>query len=118
MHLPKTQCAANLKRPLRLLTLTIALFGALPALAAPNDVSIEGQHLIASGPATGLADSVALRATVYGTAAHDIAPLPERVPLAQIDVSLPWARPAPDVFWFNRRLRVWFSAQDLSLIHI
>ncbi len=66
----------------------------------------------ASGPATGLADSAALRATVYGTAPQDIAPLPTTVPLEEIDIALPWAQPVPAVFWFDRRLRVWFSAQD------
>jgi hypothetical protein len=40
-----------------------------------------------------------------------MASLPESVPLAEIDIALPWAQPVPDVFWFNRRLRVWFSAQ-------
>jgi hypothetical protein len=34
------------------------------------------------------------------------------VPLAEINIALPWARPLPDVFWFDRKLRVWFSAQD------
>jgi predicted alpha/beta-fold hydrolase len=68
--------------------------------------------LAASGAATGLADSAALRATVYGTPAQDIAPMPQSVPLQQIDIALPWARPVPEVFWFDRRLRVWFSAQD------
>jgi len=66
----------------------------------------------APGPATGLADSAALRATVFGTPPQDIAPLPEKVPLLEMDLALPWARPVPAVFWFDRRLRVWFSAQD------
>jgi len=38
--------------------------------------------------------------------------MPSRVPLAEINIALPWARPIPDVFWFDRKLRVWFSAQD------
>ena len=38
--------------------------------------------------------------------------MPSRVPLAEINIALPWARPLPDVFWFDRKLRVWFSAQD------
>src|ERR1700687_719474 len=66
----------------------------------------------ASGPATGLADSAGLRATVYGTPPQDIAPMPETVPLEEIDIALPWAKPVPEVFWFDRRLRVWFSAQS------
>ncbi len=66
----------------------------------------------APGPATGLADLAALRATVFGTPPQDIAPLPEKVPLLEMDLALPWARPVPAVFWFDRRLRVWFSAQD------
>src|ERR1700675_815833 len=65
----------------------------------------------APGPATGLADSAALRATVFGTPAQDLAPMPSRVPLVEIDIALPWARPVPDVLWFDRKLRVWFSAQ-------
>jgi Alpha/beta hydrolase family len=66
----------------------------------------------APGPATGLADSAALRATVFGTPPQDMAPMPNRVPLAEINIAFPWARPVPDVFWFDRKLRVWFSAQD------
>ncbi|MET0226718.1 MAG: hypothetical protein ABW187_09780 [Dokdonella sp.] len=65
----------------------------------------------APGPATGLADPAALRATVYGTPPQDLAPLPARVPLSEMDIALPWTRPVPDVFWFDRKLRVWFSAQ-------
>ena len=64
------------------------------------------------GPATGLADSSALRATVFGTPPQEVAPLPEKVPLVEIDIPMPWARPVPDVFWFDRKLQVWFSAQD------
>jgi len=73
-------------------------------------------HLLAAHagaePATGLADCAALRATVYGTPPQDIAPLPALVPLDEIDIALPWARPLPAVLWFDRRLRVWFSAQS------
>jgi predicted alpha/beta-fold hydrolase len=65
-----------------------------------------------AGPATGLADSAGLRATVFGPSAAELAPMPATVPLAEIDLKLPWANPVPAVFWFDRRLRVWFSAQD------
>lgn len=65
----------------------------------------------AQEPATGLADPAALRATVYGTPPEDIAPLPERVPLQEINIKLPWARPLPAVLWFDGRLRVWLSVQ-------
>ena len=64
------------------------------------------------GPATGLADSAALRATVFGTPPQDVAPMPSTVPLVEINISMPWARPVPEVFWIDRKLRVWFSAQD------
>jgi hypothetical protein len=59
----------------------------------------------------GLGDAKGLRATVFGVRPEDMAPLPERVPLDEINIALPWARPVPDVFWFDKKLRVWFSAQ-------
>jgi hypothetical protein len=65
----------------------------------------------APGPATGLADSAALRATVFGTPPQDIAVLPESVPMLEMDLALPWRRPVPQIYWFDKRLRVWFSAQ-------
>jgi hypothetical protein len=34
------------------------------------------------------------------------------VPLQEINIALPWALPVPEVFWFDRRLRAWFSEQD------
>src|SRR6202000_247482 len=42
----------------------------------------------------------------------DVAPLPAKVPLAEINIELPWRLPVPQVLWFNSKLRVWFSAQD------
>jgi hypothetical protein len=48
---------------------------------------------------------------MFGTPPQDLAPLPATVPLAEINIALPWARPVPDVFWFDSKLRVWFSAQ-------
>jgi hypothetical protein len=59
-----------------------------------------------------VADSAALRATVFGTPPQNMAPMPEQVPVEELAIAMPWARPVPQVFWFNRRLRVWFSAQD------
>ena len=95
MRLTGKNCAMKLIRPLA------ALLGLLHMV----------QLQAASNPPTGLADSAALRATVYGTPPQDIAPLPALVPLQEIDIKLPWARPLPKVLWFDRRLRVWFSAQ-------
>jgi len=65
-----------------------------------------------SDPATGLADSGALRATVFGTPPEDIAPMPDRVPMLEMDLAMPWAQKVPAIFWFDRKLRVWLSAQD------
>jgi hypothetical protein len=73
--------------------------GSIPPPAAP-------------GPATGLADSAGLRATVFGTPPEDIAPLPAKVPLTEMDIALPWRLPIPAVFWFDKKLRVWLSLQD------
>jgi Alpha/beta hydrolase family len=66
----------------------------------------------ATGLATGLADPAGLRATVFGTPPKDMAPLPDKVPLSEIDISLPWRLPVPEVLWFDSKLRVWLSAQD------
>jgi predicted alpha/beta-fold hydrolase len=101
----------NIRRDVRVLaiaawvTLVPAAFADAPtpeAIAAPA----------VQGSATGLADSAALRATVYGTPHQDMAAMPAKVPLVEINIAMPWARPVPDVFWFDRKLRVWFSAQD------
>ena len=95
------------------LTLAAMLFGTAFARGAePEPAAQSVAPPPAPGPATGLADSAALRATIFGTPPQDIAPMPSKVPLVEIDIALPWARPVPDVFWFDRKLRVWFSAQD------
>jgi predicted alpha/beta-fold hydrolase len=100
-------------RSIAITLLTLAAVSSGVSLAyAGSDVTLKDQTLIVSGPATGLADSAALRATVYGTPPRDKAALPDSVPLAEINIKLPWARPVPEVFWFNRKLRVWFSAQN------
>jgi hypothetical protein len=66
----------------------------------------------APGAPTGLADPAGLRATVFGTPPMDIAPLPAKVPLSEINIALPWRLPVPSVLWFDGKLRVWLSAQD------
>lgn len=90
---------------------TIALGLAACFVAGFASAQSASRDLRPTGPATGLADSAALRATVFGTPPQEMAEQPERVPLVEMDVAMPWAMPVPDVFWFNKRLRVWFSAQ-------
>jgi predicted alpha/beta-fold hydrolase len=83
-----------------------------PPTATADSANTEAAASPAIGPATGLADSAALRATVFGPPPASLAPMPRRVPVDEIDIILPWARPVPAVLWFDRELRAWFSAQD------
>jgi hypothetical protein len=66
----------------------------------------------APGPAAGLAGSAGLRATVFGTPAKDMASLPKKVPLSEINIRLPWRMPVPPIYWFDKKLRVWLTMQD------
>jgi hypothetical protein len=63
------------------------------------------------GATVELADSAGLRATVFGTPPQDMASLPNKVPLSEINITLPWRLPVPDILWFDGKLRVWLSAQ-------
>jgi hypothetical protein len=109
-------CSARERRTPRLRSSVAALLlGALLLGALANGAEAAVQAIAAPpapGPATGLADSAGLRATVFGTPPENMAPMPSRVPLLEINIALPWVRPVPEVFWFDRKLRVWFSAQD------
>ncbi len=87
------------------------LLATLLAIASGRVAAQKPGLPVAPGPTTGLADSAALRATVFGTAPDDLAEQPERVPVREIDIRMPWARPVPPVLWFNSHLRVWFSPQ-------
>ena len=80
---------------------SIAVADDLPPAASPPAAAATHRF-----PAT-----AALRATVFGPAPLDMAQLPASVPLTEINIALPWARPVPKVFWFDRKLRVWLSAQ-------
>ena len=90
------------------LTPLLSIFLVSTAIFAQGTVPLGPDPLVADS--MGL-DSAALRATVFGTPPKDMASLPAKVPLAEINIRLPGARPVPDIFWFDRRLRVWFSAQ-------
>lgn len=92
-----------LSRSIRSFALTACLLTGIAsahAAAVPDHVTY-----------VGLGDAAGLRATVFGARPQDLAPLPERVPLDEINITLPWHRPVPDVFWFDKKLRVWFSPQ-------
>jgi hypothetical protein len=87
-------------------------FALLLSVSTAAAQSAEPQTLPAAGPATGLADSAGLRATVFGTPPQDMAALPAKVPLSEINIDLPWRLPLPPILWFDGKLRVWLSAQD------
>jgi hypothetical protein len=84
---------------------------AAQSIAPQSEQQSAPQTVPAPGPATGLADSAGLRATVFGTPPEGMALLPAKVPLSEINIELPWRLPVPEILWFDNKLRVWLSAQ-------
>ena len=93
----------DLRRFLTVALLT--LFVAGPAFSASGDDEDFGSAL-------GLADAAALQATVFGPRPETLAELPEKVPTQELNIVIDGAMPVPDIYWFNRKLRVYFSAQQ------
>jgi pimeloyl-ACP methyl ester carboxylesterase len=95
----------------RLLLIAFALVCSAPFAIQAEPTELPPQLQPAPGPATGLSDSAGLRATVFGTPPDAMAPLPAKVPLYEINMTLPWRLPVPEILWFDGKLRVWLSAQ-------
>ncbi len=93
---------------LRLIPFALALTAAAALAAEPEPPP----SAPVAGAIIGLADSAGLRATVFGTPPQDMAALPAKVPLSEINAQLPWRLPVPQILWFDAKLRVWLSAQD------
>lgn len=98
----------TLRAGLRLIPFALVLSAAAALAEEPGPP----QSPPASGAVIGLADSAGLRATVFGTPPQDMASLPAKVPLSEINAELPWRLPVPKILWFDAKLRVWLSAQD------
>src|ERR1700731_375344 len=96
----------------RLRQIALALLCSAPFAVSAEPPEPPPQSQPKPGPATGLSDSAGLRDTVFGTPPQDIAPLPAKVPLSEINIALPWRLPVPEILWFDAKLRVWLSAQD------
>lgn len=88
---------------------------AAPVPQAPQPASAARLHSSQSQPSealVGLADAEALQATVFGAPPEALARLPQEVPLRELNLAIEGAMPVPEVFWFNSKLRVWYSAQE------
>jgi hypothetical protein len=98
----------TMRAGLRLIPFALVLSAAVAFAVEPEPLQLPPHSDIAIG----LADSAGLRATVFGTPPQDMASLPAKVPLSEINAELPWRLPVPQILWFDAKLRVWLSAQD------
>jgi pimeloyl-ACP methyl ester carboxylesterase len=92
---------------LALLATAALLLSAGVQAQSPDAPSLDSAIIAAPN----LNNSAALRATVFGAPPQALATLPEKVPLSEITVKLPWRLPVPKIVWFDAKLRVWLSAQ-------
>ena len=83
----------------RLGLIAFALVWCAPFAIQAESIEPPPQSQPTPGPATGLSDSAGLRATVFGTPPEAVAPLPAKVPLYEINVTLPWRLPVPEILW-------------------
>jgi hypothetical protein len=97
---------------IRLIPFALVLSAAVALAAESGPPPTAPPSPPAAGAVIGLADSAGLRATVFGTPPQDMATLPAKVPLSEINAELPWHLPVPKILWFDAKLRVWLSAQD------
>jgi hypothetical protein len=102
----------EIARRLRQIAFALVWSAPFAISAEPIEPPPQSQPAPPPGPATGLSDSAGLRATVFGTPPETMAPLPAKVPLLEINLTLPWRLPVPEILWFDGKLRVWLSAQD------
>jgi len=102
--------------PFALILTAATAFAAQPGETSPPQTVSRSAPISESAPvsgsAIGLSDSAGLRATVFGTPPEDMATLPAKVPLSEINIELPWRLPVPGILWFDSKLRVWLSAQN------
>lgn len=90
----------------------------LPLLLRPARLAVTVALAAAALPTVTPADSFeppageALRATVFGAPPDSMAERPRRVPLREMKLTIDGSVPVPPLFWFNRQLRVFLSAQS------
>lgn len=102
----------SLLEPSRVAARAFALIGAVLCLSLATGRPAAAQPSPQQTISTSLVDSQGLRDTVIGPAPERLAELVENVPARELNLAIDGVHPVPELFWFNRELRVWLSAQD------